>query len=104
MNIKKRTLSELQAEEEKAINTLKIENQNLQIIRNMKSSLNKKAVTRRLCNHGRLIECFLPPDKYSDGQMLLILEELFEDPRTKEMLKEFEGIDFDVSHIKKIFY
>lgn len=99
-----KTISELIDEEEKIVRELKNAEQNLHIIRNKKKQLTGKQQTRRLCNHGRLIEYFLPPDKYTDGQMLLILEELFEDPRTKEMLKEFEGIDLDVSHMKKIFY
>lgn len=103
MNFKK-SFRELQVEEEKTVEKLKLERQNLQIIQNMKGSLKKSAVTRRLCNHGRLLERFLPPDKYTDGQMLLILEELFEDPKIQEMLKEFEGIDLDVSHMKTIFY
>ena len=52
--MKKRTLSELQAREEKVIENLKIERQNLQIVQNRKNTLTKNAVTRRLCNHGRL--------------------------------------------------
>jgi uncharacterized protein YutD len=102
--LKKRTLSELQAREEKVIENLKIERQNLQIVQNRKNALTKNAITRRLCNHGRLLEYFLPPDKYTDGQMLLILEELFEDSKTQEMMKEFEEIDCDVSYMKLIFH
>ena len=51
-----------------------------------------------------MLEYFLPPDKYTDGQMLLILEELFEDSKTQEMMKEFEEIDCDVSYMKSIFH
>ena len=100
----KKTLPELEAEEEKVVKKLKLERQNLQIIRNKKKQLARKQLTRRLCNHGRLLEFFLPPDKYTDGQMLLILEELFEDPKTQEIMKGFEDIDCDVSHMKHIFY
>ena len=77
-----KTISELIDEEEKIVRELKNAEQNLHIIRNKKKQLTGKQQTRRLCNHGRLIEYFLPPDKYTDGQMLLmlILEELFEDP------------------------
>ncbi len=62
--MKKRTLSELQAREEKVIENLKIERQNLQIVQNRKNTLTKNAVTRRLCNHGRLLEYF-----FTSGQV-----------------------------------
>ena len=102
--MKKRTLTELQAKEDEVIENLKIERQNLKIIRKRKNNLTKSAITRRLCNHGRLLEHFLPPDKYTDGQMYLILEELFEELKTQEMLKEFQEIDCDVSYMKSVFY
>ena len=97
-------ISALADEEKKIQQELKIAEQNLHIIRNKKKQLTGKQLTRRLCNHGRLLEYFLSPDKYTDGQMLLILEELFEDPKTQEIMKGFEGIDCDVSHMKQIFY
>lgn len=102
--IKEKSIPELIAEEEKTRQELKLAEQNLQIIQNKIKKLTGRELTRRLCNHGRLLEHFLPPDEYTDGQMLLILEELFEDPRTREMMKEFQGIDCDVSYMKSIFY
>ena len=104
MDLGNSKLHDLIIEEEKLKGELKTANQDLRIIQSTRSSLTRKAITRRLCNHGRLLEHFLPPDKYTDGQMLLILEELFAYQSTKEMMKEFEGIDCDVSHMKSIFY
>ena len=104
LKVERTQLPVLIQKEEKTKQKLKIAKQNLPIIQNKKKQLNRGQQTRRLCNHGRLLEYFLPPDKYTDGQMLLILEELFEDPKTQEIMKGFEGIDCDVSHMKHIFY
>lgn len=97
-------LAELIKKEEFTKSQLVRAEKDLKIIQNKKKKLTSRAETRRLCNHGRLLECFLPPDKYTDGQMYLILDELFAYPSTKEMMKEFEGIDCDVSDMKSIFY
>jgi hypothetical protein len=35
--------------------------------------------------------------------MLLILDELFADPKVPEMLEDFKKIDLDVSYMKNIF-
>lgn len=104
MDLNSKTIPELIAEEDRVSESLKIAEQNLRVIQNVRKKYEKNELTRRLCNHGRLLECFLPPDKYTDGQMLMILEELFEDPKTQEIMKGFEGIDCDVSHMKHIFY
>lgn len=103
-NFEGKKILELINEEEKTVHELKTAEQKLHIIKYKKKQLTGKQQARRLCNHGRLLEHFLSPNKYTDGQMLLILEELFEDPKTREMMKDFENIDCDVSHMKSIFY
>ena len=74
---KKMSLEELLAEEEKAERELKIANQNIRILKNEKKKLTRKDRTHRLCNHGGLLEKYLPPDRFTDEQMEEILTTLF---------------------------
>ncbi len=74
---KKMTLHELQAEQEKAERELKIAKQNLRILKSDEKKLTRKERTHRLCNHGGLLEKYLPPDKFTDEQMEEILTTLF---------------------------
>ena len=74
---KKMSLEELMAEQEKAERELKIANQNLRILKNDGKKLTRKDRTHRLCNHGGLLEKFLPPDKFTDAQMEEILTTIF---------------------------
>lgn len=74
---KKKTLEELITEQEKAERELKIANQNLRILKSDEKKLTRKDRTHRLCNHGGLLEKFLPPDKFTDGQMEEILTTIF---------------------------
>ena len=82
-----KSLLELQAEEDKAIENLKIERQNLQIIRNMKKSLTNNALTKRLCDHGRLLEKYFPPDDFTDDQVERILLGLLQNPGNKKAIE-----------------
>ena len=75
--VKKKTLQELQAEQEKAERELKITKQNLRILQSEEKKLTRKERTHRLCNHGGLLEKYLPPDKFTDEQMEEILTTLF---------------------------
>ncbi len=74
---KKMSLEELLAEQEKAERELKIANQNLRILQSEKKRMTRKDRTHRLCNHGGLLEKFLPPDKFTDVQMEEILTTIF---------------------------
>ena len=110
MDVKKRkkdisqmTLPELIAEEENEKECLKVLEQKDKILRHQIKKYTAKDQTRMLCNHGRLLEHFLPPDQFTDGQMFLILEELFADPKIPEMLEDFKKIQLDVSDMKNIF-
>ena len=110
MDIKKKrkkisemTLPELIEEEKDEAEQLKVLKQKDKILRHQIKKYTAKDQTRILCNHGRLLEHFLPPDQFTDGQMFLILEELFADPKVPEMLEDFKRIHLDVSDMKNIF-
>lgn len=74
---KEKTLEELTAMQEKTERELKIANQNLHILQSEKKHMTRKERTHRLCNHGGLLEKFLPPDKFTDAQMEEILTTIF---------------------------
>lgn len=87
MIIKNKSLTELQTEEYKAIESLKIANQNLRIIRNMKKGLTKNALTKRLCDHGRMLEKYFPPDDFTDDQVERVLIGLLQNPRNQKAIE-----------------
>ena len=60
---KKKTLEELQTEEKNVERELKIAKQNLRILESEEKELIRKKRVRRLCNHGGLLEKYLPPDE-----------------------------------------
>lgn len=101
--ISEMTLPELIEEEKDETEQLKVLKQKDKILRHQIKKYTAKDQTRILCNHGRLLERFLPPDQFTDGQMFLILEELFADPKVPEMLEDFKRIELDVSYMKNIF-
>ena len=74
---KKMTLQELQAEQEKAERELKMAKQNLCFLKSDEKKLTRKVRTHSLCNHGGLLEMYLPPDRFTDAQMEEILTTLF---------------------------
>lgn len=102
-DITQMTLPELIAEEKDKKEYLKVLEQKDKILRHQIKKYTAKEQTRILCNHGRLLERFLPPEEFTDGQMFLILEELFADPKVQQMMEEFKDIDLDVSDMKSIF-
>ena len=87
MDLKSKSLSELKKEEEKTVRTLKNEYQNLHIIRSMKKNLTKNALTKRLCDHGRLLEKYFPPDDFTDDQVERILIGLLQNPRNLKAIE-----------------
>ena len=84
---KKKTLQELEAEQARAERELKIAKQNEKILQSEIKRLTRNERTHRLCNHGGLLECFLPPDQYTDEQMEAILKILFPTPEAKALLE-----------------
>ena len=83
---KKMTLEELMAEQGKTERELKIAKQNLRILESEEKRRTRNQRTHRLCNHGGLLETFLPPDQFTDQQMEAILKVLFHTPQAKELM------------------
>lgn len=88
---KEKSLQELEVERQKARRELKIAEQNVKILESEKKRLTRNQRTHRLCNHGGLLECFLPPEEYSDDQIEMILKEVFRNPETQKLLKRIKS-------------
>ena len=88
---KEKSLQELDAERQKAERELKIAEQNVRILESENRRLNRKYRTHRLCTHGGLLECFLPPDQFSDEQMEAILKEIFRKPETQDLMEHIKA-------------
>ena len=86
MNSVKKSLQELAAEQKNIENELKIMKQKRRILEQQKKDLTRRQRTHRLCNHGGLLEHFLPSDQFTDAQMKTILQELFQKPETQELM------------------
>lgn len=89
--IKGKTISELGDEEEKTKQELKIAKQNLHIIRNKKMQFTGRQQTKRLCDHGRLLEKYFPPDDFKDEQVEMILIGLLQNPRNQKAIEILKG-------------
>ena len=76
-------------EEDQILRELKIAKQNIRIEQSEKARLTRRKRVHRLCNHGGLLEYYLPPDEYTDKQIASILQILFHKPETKEILDVF---------------
>jgi len=88
---KEKSLQELEVERQKAKRELKIAEQNVKILESEERRLTRNQRTHRLCNHGGLLECFLPPEEYSDEQMGIILKAIFHWPETEKLLKQVKN-------------
>ena len=85
---KKKSLKELQAEKEKIERELRITKQDLKILESEEKRLRKNERTHRLCNHGGLLEIYLPPEEFTDEQMQLIMKTIFRWPQTRDLLEK----------------
>ena len=85
---KKKTIQELRKEEAKAKHELKIAKQDLKILESEEKRLRKNERTHRLCNHGGLLEIYLPPEEFTDEQMQLIMKTIFRWPQTRDLLEK----------------
>lgn len=88
---KEKSLQELEIEQQKAKQELKIAEQNVKILESEERRLTRNQRTHRLCNHGGLLECFLPPEEYSDEQMEIILKAIFHWPETEKLLEQIKN-------------
>ena len=67
------TLPELIEEKNKLTEDLRILKQEKRGTEYRIAKLNKNAMTHRLCDHGRLLERYFPPDDFTDEQIDMIL-------------------------------
>lgn len=88
---KEKSLQELEVERQKAKRELKIAEQNVKILESEQQRLTRNQRTHRLCTHGGLLECFLPPEEYSDEQMETILKAIFHWPETEKLLEQIKN-------------
>ena len=91
MKRKEKSLQELTKEEEKIQRKLKTAKQNLRILQSREKEQKRKDRVHRICNHGGLLEYYLPPDQFTDQQIATILKILFHRPETKEIMDSFRG-------------
>ena len=84
---KKKTLQELQAEQERVENELKIRNQKLKALKQQEKELARKERTHRLCTHGAMLEQYLPPEEYSDKQIDEFFRTMFQIPEVVSILQ-----------------
>ena len=82
------TLHELLEEKSRAERELKIAKQELKILESEEKRLRKNERTHRLCNHGGLLEIYLPPEEYTDEQIQSIMKTIFRWPHTRELLEK----------------
>lgn len=85
---KKKTTAELQAELETAKQEKKITEQRIKILKNMQKELTRRERTHRLCVHGGMLERYLKPGEFSDEQIERILQTIFSESRTRELLEK----------------
>lgn len=85
---KRKTTAELQAELETAKQEKKITEQRIKILKNMQKELTRRERTHRLCVHGGMLERYLNPREFSDEQIERILQTIFSESRTRELLEK----------------
>lgn len=83
----KKTLRDLLEEKDRADRELKIAKQNLKILESEEKRLRRNERTHRLCNHGGLLEIYLPPEEFTDEQIQSILKIIFRWSQTRELLE-----------------
>ena len=81
------TLPELIEEKKSLTEELRILEQKKRIIEYRIPKLTKNAMTRRLCDHGRLLERYFPPDYFTDEQIGMILFGLLRNPSNQKVIE-----------------
>ena len=87
---KKKTIQELQAEQEKMEEELKLKTQKLKALKQQEKELARKERTHRLCTHGAMLEQYLPPEEYSDKQIDEFFRTLFQIPEVMRILQRIK--------------
>ena len=86
-----KTVEELQAEQERIENELKIKTQKLKALQKQQKEQLRKERTHRLCTHGAMLEQYLPSEEYSDKQIDEFFRTMFQIPevmRIHQRIKE----------------
>ena len=86
-----KTVEELQAEQERIENELKVKNQKLKALKQQEKELARKERTHRLCTHGAMLEQYLPPEEYTDEQIDRFLRTLFQIPEVMQILRRVKA-------------
>ena len=87
---KKKTIQELQAEQERIENELKIKTQKLKALQQQEKEQLRKERTHRLCTHGAMLEQYLPPEEYSDKQIDQFFRTMFQIPEVLRILQRIK--------------
>ena len=82
-----KTVEELQAEQERIENELKIKTQKLKALKQQQQKQLRKERTHRLCTHGAMLEQYLPPEEYSDKQIDEFFRTMFQIPEVVSILQ-----------------
>ena len=82
-----KTVEELQAEQERIENELKIKTQKLKALKQQQQEQLRKERTHRLCTHGAMLEQYLPPEEYSDKQINEFFRTMFQIPEVVSILQ-----------------
>ena len=61
-----KTVEELQAEQERIENELKVKTQKLKALKQQQQEQLRKERTHRLCTHGTMLEQHLPPEEFTE--------------------------------------
>ena len=87
-------LKKLNEQEESAEKELKQEKQRLKILQNQRKVLERKARTHRLCQHGALLERYLPPDEFTDEMIRFLMDGTFnrQDEAVRDLMEEVKDI------------
>lgn len=94
---KKKTLQELQAEQERVENELKIRNQKLKALKQQEKELARKERTHRLCTHGAMLEQYLPPEEYTDDEIDKILRTVFQNDNIRQFVNSVKEHPYEQS-------
>ncbi len=94
---KKKTLQELQAEQERVENELKIRNQKLKALKQQEKELARKERTHRLCTHGAMLEQYLPPEEYTDDEIDNILRTVFQNDNIRQFVNSVKEHPYEQS-------
>ena len=81
-----KTVEELQAEQERIENELKIKTQKLKALKQQTQEQLRKERTHRLCTHGAMLEQYLPPEEFTDDQIDKILRSVFQSDNVKQFM------------------